>query len=176
MRNSNLKYTLVFLLFVVSTLTLFAEHIIFFEDFDASPTIPAGWATDQLEPSRPAEKAWVFNNPYPRTLKGNFSGNFAIFDGALFGGYIYQPPYTKAQLTTPKIDCSGYSDVTLSFDSRYSFGSSYRNTSLQISSDGSTWNTIEEYGSTSHNETLKTYDISAYAVGEKEVQIRWYIE
>ncbi|MFA5498577.1 MAG: T9SS type A sorting domain-containing protein [Candidatus Cloacimonadia bacterium] len=173
MKRRYFKYSLMFLLFVVSALTLFAEHIIFFEDFNAAPTIPAGWTNEQLEPSRPASKVWSFNNPRGREPGTGFTGNFAIYEGTL-GGYFYLPN-CQVSLTTPKIDCSGYSDVTLSFDSRYYIDSGYYvNVSLQVSTDGLTWNTIEEYGKSSHGPTLKTYDISAYAAGEKNVQIRWY--
>ena len=118
MKNGYFKYFLLCLIFLASTLTLPAA-VIFSENFNASTSLPTGWTTAQLESERPADRVWRCDNPGGQYVSGgNFSGNFAIYDGS-YGGYVTDPN-VKTHLTTPVIDCSDHTNVTLAFDIYFS--------------------------------------------------------
>ncbi|MFA5499166.1 MAG: hypothetical protein WC327_06450, partial [Candidatus Cloacimonadia bacterium] len=170
MKNGYFKYLLLCLVFLATTLTLPAA-VIFSEDFNASTNIPDGWTTEQLEEARPADRAWRFDNAGNLSIGGNFTGNFAVYDGN-YGGYVYSPN-VRAILTTPAIDCSGYSNVTLAYDAYYvHYTTGYVAAEVLISTDGENWTRLKNY-SASFGPALDYYDITEHAAGKSNVQIRW---
>ncbi|MCB5231297.1 MAG: choice-of-anchor J domain-containing protein, partial [Candidatus Cloacimonetes bacterium] len=129
------------LVFLATTLTLPAA-VIFSEDFNASTNIPDGWTTEQLEEARPADRAWRCDNPGNISVGGNFTGNFAMYDG-YYGGYVTSPN-VRAILTTPVIDCSGHESITLAYDVYYyHYSSNYKAAEVLISTDGETWTRLK---------------------------------
>jgi hypothetical protein len=170
MKKSIFKYLLLSLIILFSTLTLSAA-VIFSEDFNASTSLPSGWTTEQLEPTRPAERVWRCDNPGNLSVGGNFTGNFALYNGA-YSGYVYNPN-VRAILTSPVIDCSGYSNVTLAYDAYYyHYATGYVAAEVLISTDGETWTRLKNY-TASIGPALDYYDISEHAAGKSTVQLRW---
>lgn len=172
MKNGYFKYFLLCLIFLASTLTLPAA-VIFSENFNASTSLPTGWTTAQLESERPADRVWRCDNPGGQYVSGgNFSGNFAIYDGS-YGGYVTDPN-VKTHLTTPVIDCSDHTNVTLAFDIYFSdYYYNHVAANVQVSNDGTNWTVIKNY-TTYLGPEFVSFDISEYAAGKSNVQIRWY--
>ncbi len=76
-------------------------------------------------------------------------------------------------LTTPSIDCSAYTGVTLEL-SHYFNNIGSDGGYVYVSNDGgSTWNQVASYNSDTSNPQDDSIDISTYADGESDVQIRF---
>ena len=94
----------------------------------------------------------------------------------LSGGYA-NSLYTTYYATTPAINCSAYSNVTLSFwrwlgvEQNY-----YDHASIEVSTDGASWSTIWQNGATTVDDgkwAEQSYDLSSIADGQAMVYVRW---
>ncbi|MCB5230775.1 MAG: hypothetical protein WCX83_03965, partial [Candidatus Cloacimonas sp.] len=169
MKHGYFKYLLLSLILLTSTLALHAG-LIFYEDFDASTELPAGWTTAQTESAYSADIVWRIDD-YASWYGGNFSNNCAAYDEPY--NYYYSDPNLKAHLTTPAIDCTGHSNVTLVWDN-YADVYAYLGVGADvlISNDGENWHRIKRYQDY-HTAEQEIIDISEYAANKSTVYVRW---
>lgn len=126
---------------------------------------------------------WAFG--IPKGLGGDFYGQADPKSGAtgtqvfginLEGDYLAQPGQAQ-YLTAGPYDLSGHKETKLRFQ-RW-LNSDYQSwvyATVEVSSDGNSWNTVWDNGTTPYNEAAWTkveYDISAYADNQSTVYIRW---
>ncbi|GMU23701.1 MAG: hypothetical protein AMXMBFR13_37790 [Phycisphaerae bacterium] len=98
-----------------------------------------------------------------------------VYGYNLAGGYEDFLPRTA--LTTPPIDCTGYTDVSLRFCRWLNVEESlYDHASVEVSNDGLTWVTLFEHSGGTLIETswsVQEYDLSGVADDRATVYIRW---
>ena len=138
------------------------------------PPLSSGWKnTDSITPS--VNQIWRFDNPntdfagnpQPRAFNTPITNPAAILDSDWFGIGNFQDAY----LSSINFDASGASIVILEFDHFYRhFGSSAAE--LQIY-DGNIWNTDTIFTITSADPSHEIIDISQYAAGISNAQIRF---
>ncbi len=112
---------------------------------------------------------WEFNNPGGRSINTTSNANgFAILDSDNYGNGNSQ----NADLVTPTLDLSAYSNVNLYFE-HYFREYSGESATLSYSIDGgSTWNVIQTWLTTTTN--AATFDQAIPAVdGESNVKFKW---
>ncbi|MBN1855145.1 MAG: hypothetical protein JW829_20610 [Pirellulales bacterium] len=89
----------------------------------------------------------------------------------------YRNNLAATYATTPVIDCSGRTDVTLSFYRWLGIESSINDhASIEVSNDGTNWTTIWGHNSDSCTDKIwiyQEYDISAVADDQPAVFVRW---
>lgn len=141
---------------------------VFFDDFETEKFwsvsggqwqrgAPSGGGGDHGYPD--PSSAYSYNNVYGYNLSGDYGNNL--------------PEY---HLTTPALDCSDISGVTLSFQRWLGVEQpSYDHAYLRISNNGTRWTTLwqntAEVDDNSWSEQV--FDISAYADNQPTVYIRW---
>jgi len=76
-------------------------------------------------------------------------------------------------LTSPRIDCSGVTDVALKFAQFYQVESGYDNARVRIRNDGAGWDTILNDDGSSGDWQWREVDISSWADNEPEVELRF---
>ncbi len=190
--NENMKKLITFLLtlFVISGMTLAQER----ETDDVRESIEKSWRTESRTYSDKdlSTRGTVF-------LDEDFSGNAlpADWTAAEFGdpGYGWEfgsglafidsdeagsGNYVAGTLTTPALDLSGATNVTLALNHYFVRGSGswINDGKILISADGSPYVTAfdftENQGSTTYS--LVEYDITAWAAGESDVYIRFFYD
>ena len=147
--------------------------IIFEENMGSDP----GWATkSQWAWGVPqGNDGWHGGQPPdgPDPTAGCTGSN--VYGYNLAGGYADNLPATY--LTTPAIDCSLFTDVSLSFCRWLCVEhSQYDHASLEASNGGETWVTLFDHVGPTFVESewsVQEYDISAVADGQGTVFIRW---
>ncbi|MDP7030401.1 MAG: C25 family cysteine peptidase [Phycisphaerales bacterium] len=141
------------------------------------------WTFDS-DPGWSMEGEWAFGQPTGQG--GGDYGNADPTSGAtganvygvnLNGDYSLDPGGPWA-LTSEAIDCSTYTDTSVSFQRWLNCDyQSYVIDKFEVSSDGSTWSTLWENptsGETADSSwNLQEYDISSVADGESTVYLRW---
>ncbi len=138
------------------------------------------WNMD-TDPGWTGDGSWAFGQP---AGNGGSSGNpdpSSGFTGSNVYGYNLSGDYSdgmsERHLTTAAIDCTGFSDVSLKFQSwlgveEYQYDRAY----LKVSNDGSNWTTL--FSNPTSNMTagaweVMEYDISEWADDQATVYIRW---
>ncbi|NOX57374.1 MAG: hypothetical protein GXP29_00760 [Planctomycetes bacterium] len=130
-----------------------------------------GWTgTGQWEWGQPTGQSAANGEPDPTS--GHTGLN--VYGYNLNGGYPNNMGVET--LTTGAVDCSGHSNVSLSF--RRWLGVEqplYDQASVEVSNDGTNWTTLWSNTATITDSTwmLQNFDISSVADGESAVQIRW---
>jgi len=145
-------------------------EVFYHEPMDTDP----GWTLDT---------SWAFGQPTggQQDSYGNPDPTSG-YDGPNVIGYRLDGDYEASILTTrwattSAIDCSGYTNVSLSFQRYLGLeASQYDHAYIEASNDGTTWVPIWENPDSTINNTaftLQEYDISAVADGQSTVYIRW---
>ena len=126
-----------------------------------------------VDPGWTLDTGWAFGKP-----TGSSGDPSSGFTGTNVIGYILTGRYARntaaRTATTPAINCSGASAVTVGFR-RWLGVRSGDTAQLQVSRDGSTWsNAWSASGSILDTSwTAVQYDISAVAAGQSAVRLRW---
>lgn len=146
--------------------------------------VPAYYADMDTDPG------WTFDHPsweYGQPTGGNQDGRGApgpsagvngpnIIAYRLDGDFEASIPETR-WVTTPAIDCTNYTNLTLSFQRWLGVDKSFDRAYIQASTNGVTWIPVWENDTTVYlNEStwgLVEYDISAIADGQPTVYLRW---
>ncbi len=145
------------------TRDILLEVVSYFFNLDSSP----GWTTTE---------AWAFGEP-----QGAGGDPSSGQTGSNVYGYNLAGDYTnnmsEEYLTTPALDLSGHTGVTLSFWRWLGVESNnYDHAIVQVSNDGSSWTTKWANGGTAVDEiswSKVTHDISSVADGQSTVYVRW---
>ena len=139
-------------------------------NFDSDP----GWST---------EGEWAFGQPtgHGGDNYGNADPNSGATGSHVYGVNLngdYSLNVGSMNLTSNAIDCSDYSDTSVSFQRWLNCDyQSYVIDTFEVSNDGANWNSL--WGNSSSGETADSswstqeYDISAIADGESTVYLRW---
>ncbi len=157
----------------------------FSDDFDPQPV--SGWTTGAS-----GNNSWVYGEPqggngdqqnsssYPDPLIDHTSTNtdnnvlgqgLYSIDGSGLGGYYNS---SNEWVMTPAIDCSDLHNTTLSFWRWANFEPSWDEAYVEISTDGTTWNTLGEPTYPQDDRwVFRSINISSYADGQSTVYIRW---
>jgi hypothetical protein len=141
---------------------------VFEDDFETD----LGWTISggDWERGTPLGNGGQYGDPDPTSA---YSG-VNVLGYNLSGDYENDIP--EYHVTSPAIDCSGKTDVQLSFKRWLGVEQpDYDHAYLRVSSDGSNWTTIWENGATISDGswTSQTYDISAVADNEPTVYVRF---
>ncbi|MFO1438783.1 MAG: choice-of-anchor D domain-containing protein [Verrucomicrobiaceae bacterium] len=121
---------------------------------------------------------WAFGTP------GGVGGDPTVAKtGTNVYGYNLAGAYTNSMpaysLTTTTLNCAGKENISLGFWRWLGMESStYDQASVQVSRDGTNWNTIWSHSGSSFTDTAWTYleyDISAIADDQPTVFVRWVI-
>ncbi|MCD4652882.1 hypothetical protein K8T06_03000, partial [bacterium] len=101
-------------------------------------------------------------------------------DGAYTGQYVYGTGLASNYdnnwtlcLTSPMIDCTGVTDISLQFAQFYETENDYDDARVRIRNNGGSWNTILSDDGSSGGWQWKDVDISFWADDESEVEIRF---
>ncbi len=151
-KNKLVGFVLAFFAFTGLLTTLSAQTSLLSEDFEGSFP-PAGWTQN---PS--FSTAWRRNDTYTRT-------NYVTVGGA--GGYcadrdddrynIYPTYPAGAWFQTPAMNCTGYTNVWLSYSIVFNAAASDR-ARIEVSNNGTTWTQVVQY----------LADVSAYGPGQRD--------
>jgi M6 family metalloprotease-like protein len=156
----------------IATVTVGVPGVRYFENMDSLPDWTA--TTDsQWEWGTPSGSGGV-SNGYPDPTSGHTGSTIVGYN--LSGDYGRIKPAVWA--TTPAIDCTAMTNVTLSFYRWLNIGSPAKDHAyIEVSNDGSTWVTIWENSTeiTDSSWSLQTFDISALAGDQATVYISWGI-
>lgn len=164
---------------VIQTISLQNKNILFFENFDTIPVL--GWTSGAT-----GTNSWVLGQPqggrgssvisnsdptidYSSSSTNNVYGQ-GLGTGSL-GGYNNS---SNEWLKTPAINCSGTSNVLLSFWRWANFESNYDEAYVEISTNGTNWfNLLQPMYPTDNAWTNVIIDISQYADNQPTVYVRW---
>ncbi len=143
------------------------------EDFTGQ-VLPSGWS-NIVHPGADAAYEWRFDDPGGRYASGilngaGFDSDFAIFDDDFFGDNGNK---SDASITTPAINCTGRDVVVLKFSHRFRSSTNVADGTVQVSNDGSTWNNIVTYNTTTVGPIVEEFDISTYAANQTTVYVRF---
>ena len=135
-----------------------------YEDFEGIFP-PSGWTVTDNIGSNPV---WVRNDV---TGLPNYAdtGYCAIADS----DFWYDPMNTD--LTSPVIDCTGWNDVYLTYDTAYEnwLGYDWANVSVRSSATGGAWITILAWNEGHSGPLNVNLDISAYADNQPDLRVRF---
>ncbi len=135
--------------------------------FDSNP----GWSTQGL---------WAFGQPTGGGGQYGYSDPTSGHTGPYVYGYNLNGDYenylSERHLTTTAIDCSDLTRVSMKFWRRLGVEQpAYDHTSLKVSNDGSSWETLWSNSSeiTDSSWQLQEFDIASVANNQPTVYIRW---
>lgn len=143
----------------------FRTHLVLLaleEPMDTNP----GWS---------CEGDWAWGTP-----TGDGYDPASGYNGPNVYGYNLAGLYSNGMqvnyLTTPGLDCSAFPSVYLSFHRWLGVESAtFDHATVQVSHDGTSWQTLWENSATMQDDSwvYQEFDISPYAAGYSNVQIRW---
>ena len=142
-----------------------ASTLPFSEGF-ATTSIPSCWSQVDHQGNG---QIWQFGVITNQTPNPNLNGNYAFLNSGGYGAGNSQ----NADLVSPVIDCSTFSNVTLQFNHYFK---SYSGTSgtLSFSSDGgTTWTTLQTFTTTSPTNPAAFSMVVPGAAGKSQVNFRW---
>ena len=136
------------------------------EDFDTG-SLPAGWS--HLDHT--GGGAWVFDDPGARGNLTGGEGGFAILDSDYYGAGAAQ----DAELRSPLVDLSGFSQAVLHFNTDFlAYSSEIADVDLSVDG-GATWSNLWQKSMTSwRGPAVVALDISALAAGQPDVKVRFH--
>ena len=175
------------LAFLMATLLLSAQEVLN-ESFDTNLFLPAGWTNESSSSTNPNE-VWTFSdnqdflwlfaagNNYMTQYAGG-SGNNAVFDSSTY----LDAAIVDASLTSPVFDCSGLTEVKLSYG-YYILSSAvgYIGSGFVEVYDGMSWTTVAEYSEATITPDGNGYywdygeallDVSTELAGVSNAQVR----
>ncbi len=139
----------------------------FLETFD-NCSLPSGWMVND---TIGAGDVWAFDDPGGRENQTGGSGCFAISDSDHAGEVNMD-----TELTSPAIDCSALTQVTLDFKYDFDTFSGADVADVNVSNDGgATWTTIwTRTGNDDRGPQRAAIDITGQAAGQADVRIRFH--
>lgn len=139
------------------------------------PRVQYSWSMDE-DPSWTAEGQWQYG--VPTGAGGDPAAGYTgtrVYGYNLGGRYPNNLPETH--LTTPAIDCSGLSQVSLRFRRWLGIeSSSWDHAYVRVSTNGTDWTTVWSHSGAAVSEsawTEQVYDLSSVADGQPTVYVRW---
>ncbi|MEQ9261922.1 MAG: choice-of-anchor J domain-containing protein [Owenweeksia sp.] len=160
------------LCWLACTLCFFANtaysQVLINEDFSSATgtTPPVGWTNNDLSSS---SIVWNFDNNGSRTLSAPISSPAAIFDSDEDG---FSGSSEDATLESPAFDASA-GNIILSFD--HYFFQSFTNATITVEvSNGTVWDTVLLYTSSTSDPQKELIDITAEAGASTNAKVRFH--
>jgi V8-like Glu-specific endopeptidase len=136
------------------------------EDFSAG--IPGDWTVVHNGSATGPAATWTTTNPGGRSLA--LTEPFAIVDSDEAGSGATH----DEELITAPVDCSGYPQVELRFKHDFNqYSTEICDVEVRSGATGGAWTNVASF-SGSDTSGLVTVDISAYAVGQTDVEVRFH--
>lgn len=146
--------------------TLCNVYTLPFNESFSGTTIPSCWTqVDHLSNGQ----VWQFGTITTGNPNPNLTGNYAYLNSDGYGSGGSQ----NADLVSPVIDCSAFSNVTLQFQHYFK---SYTGSSGTLSysiNGGSSWTTLQTFTATSASNPTTYNQVITAAAGQSQVQFRW---
>jgi len=136
----------------------------FTESFSGT-TIPSCWS--QLD-NQGSGQVWQFGTITGYSPNPSLTGNYAYLNSDAYGSGSSQ----NADLITPTLDLSTFTNVTLQFQHYFRSYSGSSGTLSYSINNGSSWTTIQTYTTTTSNPASFSQVISAVA-GYSQVKFKW---
>ena len=113
---------------------------------------------------------WVFDNPANRPVHTpSYDNGFALLDS-----YMYGPGNSQnADLVTPLLDLTDYTTVNIAFQHWFYYQTPSTGRLFYTNNDGTTWNQLASWASTTNNPTAYSLDVSSYVAGKSQVRFKW---
>jgi len=146
------------------------------EDFEGGLVLPAGWTNNDIEGEgeiwtfETGGEAVGFTDPNTIYYDVGLSGNYAIFDSDGYGNGPPPGPSEDAALESPSFDCTGLTNVTLTYN--HFFTSGFGGAGFVEVYNGSTWVQVASY-SASLAFGLEFIDVSSELAGVSNAQVRF---
>jgi PKD repeat protein len=138
----------------------------FTEDF-SDGELPACWLNIDNQGNG---QVWQFNNPGSRTVNTTTADNgFAILDSDHYGDGNSQ----DADLITPVLNLSEYTNVIISFQHYFKEWSGSSATLSYSINNGSSWNVIQTWDAETANAESFNQNVSAQVAGQSNVRFKW---
>jgi hypothetical protein len=145
--------------------TLCGTFTLPFSQSFATTSIPSCWSQVDHQGNG---QIWQFGALTGYTPNPNLTGNYAYLNSDAYGAGNSQ----NADLVTPTLDLTGYSNVTLQFNHYFRFYAGSSATVAYSINNGSTWTTIQTWTASTANPAAFSQVIAALA-GQSQVKIRW---
>ena len=155
------------------------------QNFNSSP---AGWTSSNFSlGNNPTLSNWALQPdgysytdevPTTVTFHSNDASQFYLSNSRAQGPQTGPPnPYTETYLTSPMMNITGYSSLSLDFYHCFIYASTNGGTgAVEISTNGKDWNVLETYSSTqgtSSGFAHKTISLNSY-IGNQSLQVRFH--
>ncbi len=136
----------------------------FTENFNGT-SIPGCWSQVDHQGN---SQVWQFGT-ISSTNAPNLTGNYAYLnsDGYASGGV------QNADLVTPVLNCSGYTNITLAFSHYFREYSAETGTLSYSINGGSTWTVLNTYNTTSATNPVAYSNVITGAANQSSVQFKW---
>jgi hypothetical protein len=130
--------------------------------------LPAGWSTVDGGTST---DTWYARSEGGSRTSAYWTGTFMIADSDLAGPGILM----NEELISSGIDCSNYRNVALKFGHRFEWSEWNWDElcDVDVRVDGGSWQNVARYAG-GHVSGLVELDLSPYADGQANVQVRWH--
>ncbi len=142
------------------------------QDFsEAGDSSLVGWTSSVITGT--SGDKWRYNNPGNRLINYPITGKCAIFDSEATSN---DGVAEKVILTSPAFDASNSQNIIFIFDHYFVEGNGGKG-SIEVSgNNGSTWNQVAVYTTTTPNPKREAINISAYISGSSTARIRFIWE
>ena len=163
-------------------------QVVLYEDFEGGLSLPTGWTNNDLS----GGGTWTFETGGAAALlapgntaiytSGMCEGNYAAFDSDAYGNDSMEE---NAALESPVFDASSLTSVTLGYS--HFFAGDYGGVGyVEVSTDGTTWTTVETHDGDGYRGGNTTLDVTSELGGSPTAQVRfrwtgdwavaWYVD
>ena len=146
--------------------TLCAVSSLPFSEAFTSTSIPGCWSQVDHQGNAQVWQFGVITNQTPNPL---LNGNYAFLNSGGYGAGTSQ----NADLVSPLIDCSAFTNVTLQFNHYFKAYTGTSGTLSYTNDGGLTWNIIQTFTATSATNPAAFSQVIAGAAGKPQVMLRW---
>ncbi|MEI6888957.1 MAG: BACON domain-containing protein [Bacteroidales bacterium] len=137
-----------------------------FSEAFATTSIPGCWSQVDHQGNG---QIWQFGVITNQTPNPNLTGNYAFLNSGGYGAGTTQ----NADLVSPVIDCSVFTNVTLQFNHYFKAYSGSSGTLSYSNDGGTTWNTLQAFTTTSATNPAAFSMVVPGAAGKAQVNFRW---
>jgi hypothetical protein len=146
--------------------TLCGIYTLPFSESFSGTTLPGCWSNVDNQGSA---QIWQFGTITGQSPNPTLTGNYAYLNSDAYGSGNSQ----NADLITPTLNLSGYSSVTLQFNHYFKSYSGSSGTLSYSINNGSTWNTLQTYTTTSSANPTAFSQVVAAVAGQAQVKFKW---
>jgi len=146
--------------------TLCEVYSLPFSESFSTTSIPGCWS--QVDNQGNGE-IWTFGVMTGQTPLPNLTGNYAFLNSRSYGTGNSQ----NADLVTPTIDMTGFTNITLQFSHFFRSATGSSGTVSYSIDNGSIWTTIQTFTTTSATNPATFNQVIAALAGQSQVKFKW---